>query len=111
MKTSELIQLQVLKRKREILQHAPDFDGDAPSWTVDTYELSGDNRNICAKIPIPLFDEIERLSGCLGISKRRIIELALRDFAVDANKAFDAAGFDSKTMIYESFGDVPSDEE
>jgi hypothetical protein len=111
MKTSEFIQLQVLKRKREILQRVPDFDGVAPGWTVDTYELSGHNRNICAMIPVPLFEEIDRLSGCLSISKRRIIELALRDFAVDANKAFDAAGFDSTTMVYESAGEVPSEEQ
>lgn len=110
MKTSDLIQLQVLKHKREVLSQVPDFDGDSLPWAVDTYDLSGDNRNICANIPVSLFEEITRLSGLLRINKRRIIELALRDFAVSSNKAFDDAGFDSRSMTHFAVGDVPSDE-
>jgi hypothetical protein len=108
MKTSELLQLRVLQRKREILEFAT--DDDSPSWTWDSYELSGDNRNICAMVPMPLFEEIDRLSGCLSMSKRRIIELALRDFAVNANKAFEDAGFNAAAMKYTSVGEIPCDE-
>lgn len=112
MKTSELLRLQALKLKREFTQDNPDFDhgADAPLWLVDTYARASDTRNICAHIPLSLFDEIERLSGLLKISKRAVIETSLRDFALSANKALDDVGFVAASMTCVSIGDVPVDE-
>lgn len=112
MKTSELLHLQALKLKREVTQDTPDFDyGDhAPLWLVDTYSRTSETRNICAHIPVSLFDEIERLSGLLRISKRSVIEMSLRDFAVIANKALDDVGFVASSMTHRSLGEVPADE-
>ena len=36
----------------------------APLWQRDTYDTAGETRNICAMIPVSLFNEIERLSMC-----------------------------------------------
>jgi hypothetical protein len=111
-KTSELLHLQALKLKREVTADNPDFDhgSDAPLWLVDTYSRIAETRNICAHIPVSLFDEIERLSGLLKISKRAVIEMSLRDFAVSANQALDDVGFVASSMTYQSIGDVPVDE-
>lgn len=110
--TSELLQLQALKLKREVLSDSPNFDhdSDAPLWVRETYETASNNRNICAMIPSSLFEEVERLSGLLKISKRAMIEMALRDLATSANKALDDVGFVSSSMTYRSIGDVPVDE-
>lgn len=112
MKTSELLQLQVLKFKRRVLEENPNFEEteDLPSWKTAAYDVAGESRNICAMIPLPLFEEVQRLSGLLSISKRRIIEIALRDFSESANKAFDDAGFVSSSMVHRSMGEVPVDE-
>jgi len=111
MKTNELLTLQALKYKKQVIAANPDFDieeGD-PDWMRDSYEASGETRNICAFIPLPLFDEINRISGVLSISKRRIVEMALRDFAISANKALDEVGFDAASITYFSAGEVPVD--
>lgn len=113
MNTAEMLQLQALKFKRKVIDHNPDFDleDDAPAWMRDTYDVAGDTRNICAMVPLSLFDEINRLSGLLSISKRRLIEMALRDMAVSANKAFEDVGFVPASMTYQSSGDVAMDQE
>lgn len=112
MKTSEILQLQALKLKREITRHDPAFDHaeDAPAWMRDTYDTGADSRNICGMIPASLFDEVERLAGALKISKRAMIEMALRDIAVSANTALDDAGFEPSSVSFKSVGDVPVDE-
>lgn len=112
MKTKELLQLQVLKYKREVLHNQPGFDDgeDLPAWKTAVYDVGGESRNICAMLPLPLFEEVQRLSGILRISKRRIIELALVDFAESANKTLEDAGFDSASIISISVGQVPVDE-
>lgn len=113
MQTSELLKLQALKFKREVIQRHPDFDHDpdSPAWLTDTYSRVSETRNICAHIPLSLFDEIERVSGLLKISKRAVIEMSLRDFAVSANKALDDVGFDASSMTCQVIGDVPVDED
>ena len=57
------------------------------------------------------FDEIQRLGGLLSISKRRMVEMALRDIAISANKALDEVGFDAPSMTYRSLGEIPVDQE
>jgi hypothetical protein len=113
MKTSELLQLQALKFKERVIQHNPDFDevGEMPAWMLDDYDTNSETRNICGMIPLALFDEIQRLGGLLSISKRRMVEMALRDIAISANKAFEDVGFDPSSMTYQSAGETPVDQE
>jgi hypothetical protein len=94
LKTSDLLHLQALLLKQRINHHFIKDDADAPDWLTETYSRSSETRNICAHIPAPLFDEISRLSSWLVISKRAVIEIALRDFAVSANKAMSDVGLD-----------------
>lgn len=112
MNTKELLQLQALRLKRDVLRDNPDFDHaqDAPAWMRDTYDTSTENRNLCGQIPVSLFDELERLSGVLKISKRAMLEMSLRDFAKDANKALDDVGFVASSVSCRSVGTVPADE-
>ena len=113
MKTSELLHLQALKFKRQVLNQTPDFEHDdqTPAWMRHEYDANGgESRNICAMIPLSLFDEIQRLSGLLSISKRRMVEIALRDLAISSNKALGDVGFDAASLTYRAVGEVPSDE-
>lgn len=111
MNTNELLKMQALKFKSEVMARNPDFgtDEDQPAWMRETYESADEARNICGMIPLPLFEEINRVSGILSISKRRIVEMALRDFAINANKALEEVGFDTASMTYVSVGSVPVD--
>ena len=113
MKTNELLQLQALKFKERVMEDRPDFDevDGMPAWMRDNYDANAETRNICAMIPVALFDEIQRLGGLLSISKRRMVEMALRDIAISANKALDEVGFDAPSMTYRSFGEIPVDQE
>ena len=110
MKTDELLKMQALKFKNEVMERNPDFENDesVPAWMRETYDATGDVRNICGMIPLSLFEEINRVSES-SISKRRIVEMALRDFAISANKALDEVGFDAASMTYVSAGSVPVD--
>lgn len=50
-------------------------------------------KNVCARIPLALADEMEFLGGLLGLNKRELITLAVRDFleqAVATLTEFDA---------------------
>ena len=111
MKTDELLKMQALKFKNEVMERNPDFENDesVPAWMRETYDATGDVRNICGMIPLSLFEEINRVSGILSISKRRIVEMALRDFAISANKALEDVGFNPASMTYVSAGVVPVD--
>lgn len=37
-------------------------------------------KNVCARIPLGLAEEMESLGGLLGLNKREVITLAVRDF-------------------------------
>ena len=65
MKTNELLQLQALKFKERVMEDRPDFDevDGMPAWMRDNYDANAETRNICAMIPVALFDEIQRLGG------------------------------------------------
>lgn len=108
MKTNEILTLQALKFKRNLLAGASDLPDGAPAWMANS-DSGGDNtRNICALISIPLFEEIERLSSVLSMSKRRFVELALRDLAEKANDAIEGVGLTNVTST--TMGEVPVDE-
>lgn len=108
MKTHEILTLQALKFKKKLLDGAPDLPEGAPSWLLDAEPGSDNVRNICALISLPLFEEIERLSAVLSISKRRLVELALRDLAQKANQAIEGVGLTNVSGFV--IGDFPVDE-
>lgn len=89
----------------------PDIEHDdsTPLWVRETYDTASKSRNICAMIPLSLFDEIERLSGLLKISKRAMVEMAIRDLAKNANAALDSVGFDAASMWSDEAGEVPKE--
>lgn len=109
METTEILQLQALKMKRLVLDQNPDFGADSsvPLWQRETYDTTGETRNICAMIPVSLFNEIERLSDVLHISKRAMVEMAIRDLAVNANKVLDDVGFDAASIQTTTAGHIP----
>lgn len=41
-------------------------------------------KNVCARIPLALAEEMESLGGLLGLNKREVITLAVRDFLEQA---------------------------
>lgn len=111
METNEILKLQALKYKAEVMKDHPGLgkqEGE-PDWMYEGLDTSGETRNICGMVPLSLFDEINRVSGILSISKRRVVEMALRDFAINANKALDEAGFDAASIQFLSMGQVPVD--
>lgn len=46
-------------------------------------------KNVCAHVPRPLVDEMEQLGGLLGLNKREIVTLALKDFVAKAKATLD----------------------
>lgn len=46
-------------------------------------------KNICARIPLPLAEEMEQLGGLLDLNKREIITLAVVDFLAQAKATLD----------------------
>ena len=46
-------------------------------------------KNVCARIPLPLAEEMESLGNMLDLNKREIITLALRDFLDKAKATLD----------------------
>ena len=108
MNTEEILTLQALKFKQELLNGEQDLPTDAPAWMRDVDIGNDDTRNICALISVPLFEEINSLCSVLSMSKRRFAELALRDMAEKATKAIAAVGLLNVTTT--SIGEVPADQ-
>lgn len=108
MKTHEILTLQALKFKQDLLNGNSDLPEGAPEWMANVDPGADNTRNICALISIPLFEEIERFSNVLSMSKRRFVELALRDLAEKANQAIEDVGLTKVTSF--SVGEVPADE-
>jgi hypothetical protein len=48
--------------------------------------LKKDLRNVCALIPVPLFEHLENLCKTLELSKREVVNLALIDFFEKADR-------------------------
>lgn len=46
-------------------------------------------KNVCARLPIGLVEEMEQLGGLLSLNKRQIITMALIDFLEKANGVLD----------------------
>jgi hypothetical protein len=54
-------------------------------------------KNVCARIPLELAEEMEEIGGILGLNKREMITHALRDFLDQANAVMEE--FDVWTAI------------
>jgi len=54
MNTNEILTLQALKFKQELLNGQQDLSADAPEWMRDVDISNDDTRNICALISVPL---------------------------------------------------------
>ena len=105
MKTNETLMLQALKFKKELLQDHSDLNENDPLWMSDDI---GKTRNICAFISEPMSEEIDRLCSVFSMSKRRFVELALRDLAEKSNQTIEGLGLTNVTVS--SMGQVPTDE-
>ncbi len=105
MKTNELLTLQALKFKQELMADHVDQDDSGPVWMSDAIEKT---RNICAFISVPMSEEIDRLCSVLSMSKRRFVELALRDMAEKANGVIEGVGLTNVTV--QTIGQIPVDE-
>lgn len=46
-------------------------------------------KNVCARIPISLAEEMEELGGLIGLNKREIITMAIVDFLEKAHAVMD----------------------
>ena len=108
MNTDQILTLQALKFKQNLLNGDQDIPTDAPAWMRDVVPGTDDTRNICALISVPLFEQINTLCSVLSMSKRRFVELALRDMTEKAVQAIEAVGLTNVTST--SMGDVPVDE-
>ncbi len=108
MKTQEILTLQALKFKQDLLNGQSDLPENAPVWLQKVDPGADDTRNICALISVPLFEEIDRLLNILSMSKRRFVELALLDMAVKANEAIAGVGLTNVTVS--TMGQIPTDE-
>ena len=92
MNTRETLILHTLKFKQL-------HDGSGHSDIVDhllteNLELADElTKNVCARIPLVLANEMEQLGGFLSLNKREIITLAIHDFLDKAREVlieFDA---------------------
>jgi hypothetical protein len=109
MNTNEILTLQALKFKQELLRGEQDLPTDAPEWMRDVDPGNDDTRNICALISVPLFEQINTVCSVLSMSKRRFVELALRDLTEKAVQAIADVGLTNVTSM--SVGDVSLDQE
>lgn len=79
----DLIRLKALQQK-QLHHHGADFD------LVDLITQQDPDqkhtRNICAHIPLPLFERVDDICSLLGLSKRQFVEQALYE-AVDRTSA------------------------
>lgn len=105
MKTNDILMLQALKFKKELLQDHQDLSATSPLWMSDAIDKT---RNICAFISEPMSEEIDRLCSVLSISKRRFVELALRDMAEKSNEVIEGVGLTNVTSS--TIGQTPTDE-
>jgi hypothetical protein len=72
--------------------------------TDDELEASQQIRNVCAKVPRQLADEIDEVVGLLDISKRRFLEAAFRDAVQKARAIMEDEGAWSVAKARSSLG-------
>lgn len=86
MTPSQVIQLHALKLKATVEGNSPAFLDQILANPMNQDDVKKEFRNVCALIPVPLFEELESLSNLLDLSKREIVNLALVDFFKKAHE-------------------------
>lgn len=92
MKFDEVIQLHVLKRKSEAVVRGRALD----DLLFEGSDVPG-LRQMCAKVPAVLYDELENVCGLLDMSKREFIERAVSDALTRSHQIINDSG------IFEAF--------
>lgn len=88
MNTRETLILQALKRK-EI------YSGSGNGAIIDTIlaqnpdQADNITKNVCARIPLDLANEMDQLSALIDLNKREMITLAIVDFLQKARDTLD----------------------
>ena len=108
MNTDEILSFQALKFKQDLMQGEQDLPTNAPAWMRDVDPGADETRNICALISVPLFEQINTVCSVLSMSKRRFVELALRDLTEKAGQAIEDVGITN--FASSSIGEVPVDQ-
>ena len=94
MNSRETLILHTLKFK-QLHTSGSNFSGDIVDKLLEADSKAADEitKNVCARIPLELANEMEQLGGMIGLNKREIITMAVVDFLNQANKTiheFDA---------------------
>lgn len=85
MKTSEMLILKTLQMKA--LNEGSDKGDFVDALLAQNPDAADEmTKNVCARIPLQLAQEMEAIGGLLNLNKREIITMALHDF-LDAAKA------------------------
>lgn len=84
MTPNEVLTLKALQRKSQNSAYNPEFTDALLNVASD--ETKKHYRNLCALIPVELFDEFERLSRVLDLSKREFLTLAVQQIISEAEK-------------------------
>lgn len=75
----ETIQLQALKLKQSTKGNGEFGDAVIDMAIKQDPTLGGLTRNICAHVSVDLFERVEQCCSMLDLSKRRFVEMALRE--------------------------------
>lgn len=84
MTPNEVLTLKALQLKSNNSAYNPQFT-DA-LLNVASEDTKKHYRNLCALIPVELFDEFERISHVLDLSKREFLTLAVEEIISEAKK-------------------------
>lgn len=88
MNLQDLLQLQVLKQKAIHSGRVPPFLEDA----IEREESSPVLRQMCAKVSVELYQDLENACAALDMSKREFIEAAVSDAIDQARAVFEKNG-------------------
>lgn len=83
----EVLTLKALQLKSQNSAHNPEFTDALLNVAND--ETKKHYRNLCALIPVELFNQFESFSHLLDISKRQFLILALEEIISKTRKVFD----------------------
>ena len=89
MNTREILILKTLQLKQSTEQSA--FGDDLVDQILASNPEKADEmtKNVCARIPMHLAEQMESVGGLLNLNKREIITMALNDFLAKAAATLD----------------------
>ena len=88
MNTRETLILKALEFKR--VHTGASLDGLVDHLLAQNPEQADAiTKNVCARIPVGLAEQMEQLGGLMGLNKREIITMAIIDFLEKANGVLD----------------------